>query len=421
MVKATCVDVEHKKRGRPRLRDDREQRLEQAAAAAAAASQAAPSPSISGPSPARGHRRGDSLRVLRSQAYGSGSDDSRPGTSQGVEPPRPFAHSTSYPSPYPASRHPPAQLSAFLNLDLHFLKVSEPLRALLGGNHDITDRPLREYVTTQFESALQRIQNELRDERARREPTYLPAIYPDQQERAAVRDHEPENAESLSGDFLDRSDVYAFRIANRQTEQFQVRIRLARTSTFFATMILYRFAVSQPAIAPSPFSRGSQYGLPDPSSPARSPYHGPNPGSPFATMPNALMTTLPPPTSIPPPSSHPSPYIYGTPPGSEPQSGYFSRVPAMHPPPPPQSYPQQSTGGASQRSRSGTGEALHLPPIVSTAPTTPTAAYIQSGGTLQTPAGSSSYRRSSDGERGTDDEEDGRKRRRLNIQDIVEK
>merc|ERR1711881_295174 len=39
---ATCVDVEHKKRGRPRLRDDREQRLEQAAAAAAASSQAAP-------------------------------------------------------------------------------------------------------------------------------------------------------------------------------------------------------------------------------------------------------------------------------------------------------------------------------------------------------------------------------------------
>ena len=360
--------------------------------------------------------------MLRSQAYGSGSDDSRPSTSQGPEPPRSYAPTSAYPSPYPGARPPPAQLSAFLNLDLHFLKASEPLRALLGGNQEIVDRPLLEYVTTPYESAVQRIQNELRDERARREPTYLPAIYPEQQERAAVRDHEPENAESLSNDFLDRQDVYTFRIAGRQQEQFQVRIRLARTSTFFATMILYRLAPPPPAIAPSPYARGSQYSLGDPSSPARSPFHVSNPSSPFSTLPTALMTTLPPPTSIPPPSSIPTPYMYGAPQPPEQQGGYFSRGPSMQPPPPPQSYASRPSTATEQGRRPGPGDTIQLPPLVSPSPTTPTGSYIQGGGPMQTPASTFSYRRSPEGPRTSDeDEEDGRKRRRLNIRDIVEK
>jgi hypothetical protein len=271
-------------------------------------------------------------------------------------------------------------------------------------------------VTAQYEGLVQRVQNELRDERARREPTYLPAIYPEQQERAAVRDHEPENADVLSGDFLDRSDVYTFRLAGRQTEQFQVRIRLARTSTFFATMVLNRLQPPPPIIAPSPYARGSQYALPDSASPARSPYPMSNPGSPFSTMPTALMTTLPPPSSIPPA------YIYASPE----QQGYFGRAgPGMQPPPPPPGQyglplERRSSTATGQRRGPGPVEPVQLPPIVSSAPTTPISQYVESGMPTQTPAGSSSRRRSP--ERTTDDEEeDTRKRRRLNIRDIVEK
>ncbi|KIW06850.1 hypothetical protein, variant 3 [Verruconis gallopava] len=352
---ATCIDVEHKKRGRPRLRDDREQRLEQAAAAAVAATQTGPQSADLD----RGHRRRDSLRVLRTQAYGSGSEDSRPSTSHGM-PASALYGSTSasvaYTSMY-TSRSSNAQLSAFLNLDLQILKASEPLRALLGGNHDIVDRPLSDFVTAQYEGPLQRIQNELRDERARREPTYLPAIYPEQQERAAVRDHDPENSASLSGDFQDRQDVYTFRVTGGSTEQFQVRIRLARTTTFFATMILYRLQPPAPQVVPSPYVLGSHYVVGDPSSPARSPYQVSNPESPFSSMQPALITTLHPPSSIPPS------YVY-----SSPEQGHFGRAPpGMQPPPSlgpfaatPERRPPTSMG---QRGRPGLGESVQLPPI----------------------------------------------------------
>jgi hypothetical protein len=323
-----------------------------------------------------------------------------------------------YSSQYPASRNPSASLSAFLNLDLQFLKTSEPLRSLLGGHHELIERRLLEFLTPQYEGALQRLQNELRDERARREPTYLPAIYPEQQERAAVRDHDPEDADSLSGDFLDRQDVYTFRLAGRQTEQFQVRIRLARTSTFFATLILYRLQPPPPPIAPSPYARGGQYALGDPSSPAHSPYNVSNPGSPFSTMPTALMTTLPPPSSIPPS------YIYAPPPTSE--HGYLGRgAPGMYPPPPPglygQSQERRPSTAMGQRGRHGPMDPVQLPPIVSSAPTTPISQYIETGVPTQTPAGSSSRRRTPERSADDDNEEDTRKRRRLNIRDIVEK
>jgi hypothetical protein len=203
--------------------------------------------------------------------------------------------------------------------------------------------------------------------------------------------------------------VYTFRTANRTTEQFQVRIRLARTTTFIATMVLYRLAPPPPAIAPSPFARGPQYAMPDPSSPARSPYHVSNPGSPFSTLPTALMTTLPPPSSIPAPS-----YGYGE------QPGYFPRAGMQPPPPPPsaQYAPQPrsrpSTATGHRRSRAGTGSSVQLPPIVSSAPTTPLGE--------STAGPSSARRRTPERQGGSDgDEEDGRKRRRLNIQDIVEK
>lgn len=383
--------------------------------------QAAPSP-LTGPDSGRGHRRGDSLRVLRSQAYGSGSDDSRPSTSQGIEPLRSYARTSAYPSAYPGSRPLQTQLFAFLNLEMQFLKVSEPLRALLGGGQEILDRPLGDFVAPIFAIAVQRVQSELRAERTQCEPTYLPAIYPEQQERAAVRDHEPDAAESLSSSFHDRQDVYTFRIAGRHLEQFQVRIRLARTSTFFATMILYRLPPPppqsiQPMVASSPYARGTQYGLGGPSSPARSPYDASNPDSPFTTLPTALMTTLPPPSSIPASSSMQVSYMYG----SE-QGAYFPRTTMHPPPPPPQAYPsgpmQRPTTAQDQSRRGGPGEGVYLPPIVSSAPTTPFGPYPTAITRMQTPGEGSSRRPDL---RHEEEEDDGRKRRRLNINDIVEK
>lgn len=305
-------------------------------------------------------------------------------------------------------------LTAFLNLNLQILKASEGLRSLLGGSSDVIDQPLTEFVTSQYEQNIQRIQNDLRNERSQREPQYLPAIFPDEQERAAARDHNTDEAEFLSRGFIDRSDIFTFRLASGHMENYEVRIRLARTTTFFATMILRRMAPPPTAIAPSPYARGGAYAsINDPLSPARSPYGTSTPGSPFSTLPTALITSLPPPSSIPPS------YTYA-PPGGRAELGYFGRSgqpSPMYPPPPPHYTPTERRPSTSQEHRRS-GPQVQLPPIVSSAPTTPlTSQFLETG--VPTTTGSTSRPRSprtaSD-----NDEEETRKRRRLNIQEIIE-
>jgi hypothetical protein len=128
------------------------------------------------------------------------------------------------------------------------------------------------------------------------------------------------------------------------------------------------------------------------------------------------MTTLPPPSSIPASSSIQPSYMYGTE-----QRAYTSR-PTMYPPPPPQAYPsgpmQRPTSAQGQWRRGSTGEGVHLPPIVSSAPSTPFGPYATATTGAQTPGESPSRYPEL---RTLEEEDDGRKRRRLNINDIVEK
>ena len=74
-------------------------------------------------------------------------------------------------------------------------------------------------------------------------------------EREAVQGYEPENAEALSETFFDRRDVYNFRTAGRTAERYHVRIRLAKTTTFIATMVSYGLVYPSTATALSPFAR----------------------------------------------------------------------------------------------------------------------------------------------------------------------
>lgn len=439
--------MEHKKRGRPRLRDDRDQRLEQAAAAAVAAAvataQHAQRPIDLTQSGGRVHdpRRGDSLRVLRSQASG---DEGLQGEVQGQMPhlvvdPR----YQQYYQPGPESyRNTEPPLTAFLNMDLRVLKASNELRRLFADGGDIRGRPLSDFIGPQHQQALQRIQSDLRDERTSREPTFLPGIFPEQQEQESVAGMDVEAAESVSQGYSERRDTFSFRMANGRTEHLHVRLRLAKTRTFFATLILQRQQMQpQPIPQQSAYGRPGVYlSIPQPSPTQMGfPQHGPPspyntnnsaPGSPFSTLHTALITTLP------PSSSHSTLYSYA-PSQARSDQGFFSvRHPTsaaagMYPPPPPAlSRPPSALSNsrpntARERQRPAPLGNLQLPPIVSSAPTTPMTSdffHHQQVAPSSEPRRQSPLRRSPEHRPSSDDdEEDQRKRRRLDITNIIDR
>lgn len=439
--------MEHKKRGRPRLRDDRDQRLEQAAAAAVAAAvataQHAQRPSdLSHSGPVHGHRRGDSLRVLRSQATGG---EGLQGEAQGQMPhltvdPRYQQQYQPGPESYKNTGPP---LTAFLNMDLRILKASDEFKRLFTDGGDIRGRSLSDFIGSQHQQALQRIQSDLRDERTSREPTFLPGIFPEQQEQESVAGMDVEAAESVSQGYSERRETFSFRTASGRTEHLHVRLRLAKTRTFFATLILQRQQL-QPQLTPqpSPYGRpGGYLPVPQPTSiQIGYPQHGPPspytsnnsaPGSPFSTLHTALITTLP------PASSHSTSYSYApsqarTDPGFLSVRHPTSAAAGMYPPPPPPvlSRPPSALSDsrpntARERHRPAPLGNLQLPPIVSSAPTTPMTSdffHFQQMGPSSEPRRKSPLRRSPDHRPSSDDdEEDQRKRRRLDITQIIER
>jgi hypothetical protein len=334
---------------------------------------------------------------------------------------------------------------AFLNLDLRILKATDQLRFLLTDRGEIRGRALEDFVENRHIEALHRLQNELREERTQREPTFLPGIFPGEQEQQAVQQLNENDVDRITQGYTDRLDTWSFHLAHGRLEMFHCRIRLARTSIFFATLSLQRIA------APSTHSQSSGYslrrqsidmaapvqtqpsGLPPrdsigyaPAGPP-SPFAQSAPSSPFSTLPQHLITTLPAATGSVLSTLGPAPLMQDL------VGGYFPRQVAvaagrsgasMQPPPQPGlQVPRPNTARESRRPEPLSG--LQLPPLVSSsAPTTPLGNQFfeqqqQQQGSASQPG--SARRGSTDRHDDTDPEEANRKRRRLNIGEIIEK
>lgn len=396
----------------------------------------------------RGHRRTESYqRQLRSRTRGQSQ-----GMLQLQQPLTPMAGpSTAVQRPgevtegfFPARSEPtqgPAEMVAFLNLDLQILKCNEAFRQLFGLGADPRGRLLSDFIDRRHESEVHRLQNGLREERSRREPTYLPSIFPDQQEQQAVQTLDENDVERITQGFDERREFWTYVLPDGRRQQLLSRVSLARTSIYFAVIVLRRIAQPSP-IQRTAFGRPTSIELPAPvptvpsaisprgfafQPPAPlSPFGPPStPASPFSSF-HALGTTLPPATG----TIH-SPYAASS--RSDPP--YFQRFPPYGPPPsdvPPSSQPSTS------RPRSTTLEALISPrtsrrrpqslqvyprPPAGSAPTTPL------GGAFSRPAmeqGEPSSSRTPERRRHEEEdtpEESARKRRRtgMDIKDVLEK
>jgi hypothetical protein len=360
----------------------------------------------------------------------------------------------------------PEPLVAFLNLDLRILKTSDQFRAIFSDRGDPRGRSLDEFVDPSQHDALQHIQTDLREERSSREPSFLPGIFPSEQEQRAVVDIDENDVERITVGAADRHNTWAMVVSGGRLETFFCRIRLARTTTFFAVLTMQRMNTASPPSAgymprsqpvdmmslmplmgPTPL-RDLQYA---PSGPPSQFVRSAPSSPPFSSQPHQMG-----------PHPPPMPGSYGAlSPGREqllqPGAPYF---PHQQLPPPAQQagatmQPPPREQQPPQRRRPEPLSNVLLPPLLSTsAPTTPIGAQFAAGGNSVAPgssggapgsatsavsaASSSGYaaggyepgsaglqsRRSfgSGGPAGDDsDGETSRKKRRLNIGEIIER
>ncbi|KAI8936311.1 hypothetical protein NX059_006729 [Plenodomus lindquistii] len=431
----SCKDVQHKKRGRPRLRDDREfTRPEEGRS---------PSRQIMGALPASGaflqqpHLDASSLRRVSDQgevARISGNALSSDGAYKGGVGTTVPAYPT---GPNLAYHSLPV---AFLNLDLVVQKSNQAFADLVSCLGNAKGKHLGDLLEARQGESLQRLRNELRDERDEREPTYMAPITPVGHDpmlavMESVADHDIDH---VSQGFTARPMFLSFRLPDRgQFQSLQVQIRLAKTSLYFVTLVVRSPPRPQQLAHPTPMPA-----LPTMSAPSNAPGAQSSPlsgrpgssthaapGSPFVNF-SSIRTSLP---AFSPSSygSSPSLGYHGYSPTAGPESGYFAAMPhasqlptSANPSPyaPASRNPSATSEPLREFNRPARLEGLQLPPI-RTGP-------APLGSPLHMETDQSALRRESDrvrqreapssAEQRRPETPESGKRRRLNIHEVLE-
>ncbi|KXJ92180.1 hypothetical protein Micbo1qcDRAFT_60062 [Microdochium bolleyi] len=236
-----CVDVQHKKRGRPRLRDDREPRFDTSRYAhaddSASRRSSLYSPATSsGPSYEDALRRNQSYRVIKSQPSEAEIPDYH-----GIE--RHHMNST-FPHTTASSTGRDQDPVAFLTLDLTIANASEPFFEMLG-SRDIIGRRLLEIVSAHERDRLAALQTSLQAEQNQREPKYLPPIFIREETDHVVRSL-PLSADALSRFRLDRFETITFLTANGQLKPCLNRIGLAKEGSIYFVILRPELSTHRP-------------------------------------------------------------------------------------------------------------------------------------------------------------------------------
>jgi len=313
---------------------------------------------------------------------------------------------------------------AYLNLDLRILRSNAAFQSLFSGGSDSVGRNLADLLDTSYDGALQRLRTDLRAERQHKDHTYLPPIISDAEQDAVHRVSESE-IERVSEGFHDRVESYAFLLSNGQAQVMPARIRLARTTHFFVTLVLP--PLPQPATQQVPSFTQPSFFLPRGPSPVIGPASSArnlsfltirqSPFSSAPTSPFSSLQTLG--TSLPPGNTSLASY------GVTSQSFWQPQLaPAFTSPRTiytglsrPQTAASESTvysGAQQEPPRSDTFGHLQLPPIVGSA-SSPIMSTTGTTGAVSGPG--QTDLRPSTAHGGGDDT--GHKRRRLNIREML--
>ncbi|KAF1829306.1 hypothetical protein BDW02DRAFT_170568 [Decorospora gaudefroyi] len=389
----TCKDVQHKKRGRPRLRDDREfARPEEGRPPPSQILGAPPTSEVfthQRPFPAlHVPRAPDHQQILGSTAGAHGPETPNANAYSVTSAPGGQVNSAgdevTLVPPYGGGPNLAYQQMpvAYLNLDLVIQKSNRGFADLVSFLGDIRGKHLGDLLEARQHESLHRLRNELREEREQREPTYMAPITPVGQDpmRAVMESVADQDIDNVSQGFTNRPMYLNFRLPSEgHYQSLQVQVRLAKTSLYFVTLVVCsppRLTapplLTQQLAPPTPRHASQTMSAPTTAPTTqftphrRRPPSSTNsaPSSPFFNF-SSVRTSLP--TFSP--SSYSSSPSYGTA-GTE--SGYFPSYPppsqsttSAYPSPyaPNPRTPAVTSESLREISRPARLEGLHLPPI----------------------------------------------------------
>lgn len=242
-----CVDVQHKKRGRPRLRDDHRG--------------AGFDPRLGAHSQDASLRRPLSYQPQSAIAYG---DDPRRSGSYRVlksQPPEPLgarmlergsmSGANIFPAPLSISTRPP-EPAAFLTMDLELAKVSSTFLDAIG-RHSVQGLRITDVLALEDRDRMAALQRQIQSEQTRREPNYLPPMYVKQEEERVFRAL-GFSREELAPYSLDMTENLHFTDQTGQIRSVQARLGLAKYGSIFFIVVVLSPGF-RPFPTPSPQSR----------------------------------------------------------------------------------------------------------------------------------------------------------------------
>ncbi|OIW31795.1 hypothetical protein CONLIGDRAFT_241127 [Coniochaeta ligniaria NRRL 30616] len=265
-----CVDVQHKKRGRPRLRDDPSRF---AGYPEAPIMRRPLSLSSYSTSPAMGGGYEDSIRRNQSQSY-------RVLKSQPPEPAPPrfiergsASDANVFPAPLSISTRPP-EPAAFLTMDLEIARASSTFFDALSRS-GMKGLKLTDVIAPGDIEKVVGYQRQMQEEQQRRDPSYLPPIFGKEAEDRVIQalGFSPEDIARYS---LDRQDYLTFVTQEGQQRPYPIRMGLAKQDSIYFVVLTLNLAMRafQPP-TPSPNPRDITYSY----QPMPQPYSQPTPVS----------------------------------------------------------------------------------------------------------------------------------------------
>ena len=280
--------MQHKKRGRPRLRDEREPRYEGAGLNYPPPPEMRRPLSLYNPSNAGTHlsfdnlQRASSHRVLKSQAPGHLGGPIAPRYHEQPSPLDTNLYGPSINSRFPASLEPAC---AYIRMDMQIVKAT-PRFGEVTGIQSVVSRNLQDIVIASDRDKVIRLQGLLNNERQERDLNYLPPIVVKHEEDRVIQSvgFGPEVTNHFR---TDRPETLSFQSPDGQQRAFLVQLNLAkRDSTYFIILMIHVQPTPTPQVYPqasySPYprdsqSRESQYGYATsqqgfPQTPAASPF-----------------------------------------------------------------------------------------------------------------------------------------------------
>lgn len=260
-----CIDVQHKKRGRPRLRNDRENRLD--------SNLYTRGPELLRRPTYSGDARGiladplmrNSYRVLKSQA-----GPSQP-AARYLD--RASASDANIYAPPPQPQMIPQTVPcAYLNMDFQIIKATQAFCESIG-YPSVVARKLQDLAVMNDRDKIEHLKEDFEVQRARREPQYLPPLYGKDAEDRVIRSV-GFGVEDVRRVPMGSHGVVTFQGMNGEHRSFELKVGLAkRDTTFFISLRLAPPPQDHASVqySVSNFARDQQFGFQQPYQPAYSP------------------------------------------------------------------------------------------------------------------------------------------------------